>query len=233
MIGVRGFTILLLLDLAGCAELVELRDEVKALRKEGQEQGKRIEKLQAQMEDGFRIALCRPEIRQLLEDVRKECSALPVTDPTKPPEMGICDTKKIKPAVISADPEHKGRFLKFMSGLRHEATYFRPSATLIIGPRRERLERLASQPLLHNTLFLIVAHPVPGEPNPEAEAMKRAQVIRTLMAQTNSGIDQERIFIWIYAFPVSKNEIDFPIDQPMQGEPADLNRSVWVFRADC
>ena len=208
------------------AELSRVRFELRAIRKEQ-------EKQRAEMEDGFRVALCRPEIRQLLEDVSRECSPITIGPPGSQPQIGVCNTKKIAPAVISADPEHKGRFLKFMTFLRHEAFYMRSGATQVVRERRDRLEKLATQPLLRKTRFLIVSHPAHGEPDREAEAMNRAKAIATLMAQYNSEITDEHRSIWIYEFPVSKLEIDLAIDRPVAGEPSDLSRSVWVFRADC
>jgi hypothetical protein len=196
-------------------------------------QGQQLQELQNEVRDGFRVALCRPEVRQLLDDVRQECSRPPDSEAGQARDPGICDTKKIQPAVISADPEHKGRFLKFMSLLRHEAMYMRSGSTTIFQWRRERVRRLVGQALLRNTIFLIVAHPVPGQKNPTAEAMNRAQAIKSLLASENNEIDDSRVMIWIYEFPVGKSEVDFSIDLPGPAEPPDLARSVWVFRADC
>lgn len=221
-------------SLAGCgAEINELQAELARLRSELRVVRKEQEKQRVEMEDGFRVALCRPEIRQLLEDVARECTPITFGPPGSKPQIGVCDTNKIKPAVISADPEHKGRFLKFMTFLRHEAFYMRPGSTQVVSERRQRLEKLATQPLLRKTRFLIVSHPASSERNPAVEAMNRAEVIQSLLAQYNNEITEEHRTIWIYEFPISKLEIDLPIDRPVAGEPTDLSRSVWVFRADC
>lgn len=219
-----------LLSLTACVDLRPIMQELAALRSQLEQQNKRMDNAEHDMQDGFRIALCRPEIRQLLDDVRAECP---------PPNQAVnnaapmCETKQIHPAVISADPEHKGRFLKFMSMLRHEAFYMKKGATEIIKLRRERLDRLAGQPVLKNTTFLVVAHPATNDPERNVEAMKRAKVIADKLKQKNSEIDDQRITIWVYEFPVGRAEIDSASDRPGPGEPADFNMSVWVFRADC
>lgn len=220
----------LILTLIACVDLRPIKQELAALRVQIEGQTKRIETDEQDMQDGFRIALCRPEIRQLLDDVRAECTK---PDPAQKNAVAMCETKQIHPAVISADPEHKGRFLKFMSLLRHEAFYMKRGATEIIKFRRERLERLAGQPVLKNTTFLVVAHPAPGDLDRNVEAMKRAKIIADKLKLKNSEIDDLRITIWIYEFPVGRSEIDSITDRPGPGEPMDFNMSVWVFRADC
>jgi len=226
----RGLSWATLLAFTACVDLRPITQELAALRAQIEQQNKRFETVEQDMQDGFRIALCRPEIRQLLDDVRAECTK---PTPNQPTATAMCETKQIHPAVISADPEHKGRFLKFMSMLRHEAFYMKRGASEIIKFRRERLERLAGQPVLKNTTFLVVAHPAPGDPERNVEAMKRAKIIADKLKQKNSDIDDQRITIWIYEFPVGRAEIDSITDRPGPGEPADFNMSVWVFRADC
>lgn len=217
-----------------CIDIRPIQRDLASIRSLIQEQNKRITALDQEMHDGFRIALCRPEIRQLLDDVRTECT--PIVDPKSPDAKKIeltCDTKKIHPAVMSADPEHKGRFLKFMSLLRHEAFYMRPIAKDIFKHRRERLEKLAALPVLKSTVFLVVAHPVQGEAEGNVEALRRAKVIADRLRLSNPDITPERISIWVYAFAAGRSEIDNPADLPGAGEPTDMSQSVWVFRADC
>lgn len=225
------------LMLSACQDLGPIKKELESLRAVLELQNKSISTLDQEMQDGFRLALCRPEIRQLLEDVRTECKA--IVDPQAPKPVGkkddpaVCETKKIHPAVMSADPEHKGRFLKFMSLLRHEVFYMRKGAKEIVRSRRERLEKLAAQPVLKNTVFLVVAHPVPGDPEGNVGALRRAELIASKLKVLNPSITDERVTIWVYEFPVGKGEIDNQIDLPITGEPGDLNLSIWVFRADC
>lgn len=233
------FALLLSIGTLSCAdEFKELRSQLQDLSKQVRSIAKQVKTLEVETQDGFRVALCRPEVRQLLDDVSRECQPLPnavavVATQEKMSDVGMCDTKKIHPAVMSADPEHRGRFLKFMSLLRHEAAYLRPNMKEFIKPRRERIERLATQPLLKNTVFLIVAHPAQNEPDREVEAYKRAQLMAIKLAQYNDSIDSSRVRIWVYSFTAAKSEIDNPADLPELTEPADLSRSVWVFRADC
>lgn len=75
-----------------------------------------------------------------------------------------------------------------MTFLRHEAFYMRAGATQVVRERRDRLEKLATQPLRRKTRFLIVSHPAPGERNPEAEAMNGAKAIALLLSQYNNDI---------------------------------------------
>ncbi len=223
------------LSFLGCADYKALLRETESIRALVEAQNKRLVAMDQEMHDGFRIALCRPEIRQLLEDVRTECT--PIVDQKDPgarkAEPAMCETKKIHPAVMSADPEHKGRFLKFMTLLRHEAIYVRKGATEILKVRRDRLEKFAAMPVLKNTVILIVAHPLPKDQDANVEALRRAKMIARKIKQHNGNISDDKISIWIYSFPVNKDEIDNPVDLPSVGEVSDLVSSVWVFRADC
>jgi len=224
--------------MSSCADQKEFLRETQSIRGLIANQALRISALEQEVRDGFRVALCRPEIRQLLEDVRSECS--PLTDPKdtasrKAAEPAMCETKKIHPAVMSADPEHKGRFLKFMTLLRHEAIYIRKTAKEISQLRRERLEKFASMPVLKSTVILIVAHPLSPSKEVDAkiEALRRAKMIASKIGDHNPNITDDKIAIWIYSFPVGKEDIDNPVDLPGAGEVNDLASSVWVFRADC
>lgn len=224
--------------LSSCTDKKEILRETQSIRNLITAQTLRISALEREMSDGFRVALCRPEIRQLLDDVRSECS--PLSDPKdtasrKATEPAMCETKKIHPAVMSADPEHKGRFLKFMTLLRHEAIYVRKTAKEISQIRRERLEKFASMPVLRNTVILIVAHPLSPSKEIDAniEALRRAKMIESKIRTHNPNVTDDKISIWIYSFPIGKEDIDNPVDLPAAGEVTDLASSVWVFRADC
>lgn len=222
----QRFTFLALIFVAGILSCgacnAGLLDEIRELNEELKTLNARVTRLDTEVQDGFRLALCHPEVRQLLDDVRNECNAIET-----------CSTKMIHPAVMSADPKHKGRFLTFMSRLRHEAVYMRPSQLEFTKFRRERIERLATLPLLKNTTFLIVAHPVLNETNHHAEALRRAKLMAAKLSEYNKDINLSRIQIWIYSFDVSKADIENPADLPYLTEPTDLTRAVWVFRADC
>lgn len=67
------------LALPSCgAEIAELQAELFRVRLELRSVLKEQEKQRAEKEDGFRVALCRPEIRQLLEDVSRRRSSLQI-----------------------------------------------------------------------------------------------------------------------------------------------------------
>jgi hypothetical protein len=173
--------------------------------------------LQEQVNDGLTLALCNPELRQLLEDVQRECST----------SGGICTTKQIKPAVIAADPEHRGRFLKLMSHLPHEVLYIGKDTSDIDPDRTQRLSRLVRRALLKSTVFLVVSSPDTGEP----EAIRRAEVVEGTLLRAK--IPPAKIKRWIYAYPANKLDILRSSDQPSIGETKEVSRGVWVFRADC
>lgn len=198
----------------GCAAPDPRLDQILNLLKHQQEQ---IHWLQDQVNDGLTLALCNPELRQLLEDVQKECSS----------SGGICTTKQIKPAVIAADPEHRGRFLKMMSHLPHEVLYMGKDAVDIDPDRTQRLAKLVRRALLKSTVFLVVSSPEVSE----AEAIRRAEIIEGLLL--HAKVPPSKIKRWIYTFPANKLDILRSSDQPSIGETKELSRGVWVFRADC
>jgi hypothetical protein len=114
-----------------------------------------------------------------------------------------------------------------MAHLPHEVIYLGKEGTAIPQPRQERLIRIAKRALLDNTKFLIASSPESGQ----EEAERRARFIEYQLQEY--GIPTNRISRWIYAFPANKADIDRVVDQPALGETKDLNRGVWVFRADC
>lgn len=211
-----------LLLASGCAsndaELASLRTELAQQRAE-------LNQLRSEMNDGLTLALCSPELRQLLEDVQREC-----TQPSASPAasaVGQCTTKQIRPAVISADPEHRGRFLKLMSHLPHEVVYIAKGGTEVAPYRLDRLHRLVRRALLQNTVFLVVSSPEDGE----SESLRRAEMVERMLRQRQ--VDASKIRRWLYAYPATKLDIDRAADLPGLGESRDLFRGVWVFRADC
>ncbi len=205
----------LLAGAGGCGPT--LADRVDALQQLVEAQNEQLQRLRIEIGDGIGMAMCTPELSQLIEDVQRECEA----------QTETCTTKQIRPAVIAADPEHKGRFLKLMSHLRHEVFYFREGALQVVPFRAERLHKLLRSALLRNTQFLIVSSPESGE----AEAHRRARVME--QALVDRGIPRAKIRRWVYAFPQVKEEVERSIDLPGLGETRDLHRGVWVFRSDC
>lgn len=196
--------------------------QLRELRAQLDQQRQQLQRMESEINDGLSLALCRPELRQLLEDVQRECQT-----PTSGDDPVLCTTKQIRPAVIAADPEHRGRFLKMMSSLRHEVVYVPRGRSAVVRNREERLHRLAQQVLLRTTLFLVVSHSESGVD----EAVRRAEFIEGLL--TKEGVPRERLRRWIYSFPANRTDIERPTDRPGPGEPEDLTRGVWVFRADC
>jgi hypothetical protein len=199
----------------GCG--ASLAERVDALQQLVEAQSEQIQGLRQEIGDGIGLAMCTPELIQLIEDVQRECEA----------QSETCTTKQIRPAVIAADPEHKGRFLKLMSHLRHEVFYFREGAPQVVPFRAERLHKLLRSALLRNTQFLIVSSPESSE----AEAYRRARVMEQALVER--GIPRPKIRRWVYAFPAIKEEVERSIDLPGLGETRDLHRGVWVFRSDC
>lgn len=182
-------------------DLAQLKSDIQILRNT-------VVHVQTQVNDGLTLALCTPEVRQLLEDVQREC----VTE---------CTTKQIRTAVLSADPEHQGRFLKLMSHVPHEVLYVAQGASAAVPFRVERLERLIRPALLQSTRFIVVSSP---EVN-ASEAVRRAEIVERLL--TTRGIPAQTIRRWIYAFPARAADIIRPVDFPGLGETKELYRGVW------
>ncbi len=204
----------------GDAELTSLRAELAAQRAE-------LNQLRGEMNDGLTLALCSPELRQLLEDVQRECTQPGASSGTASPGVGQCTTKQIRPAVISADPEHRGRFLKLMSHLPHEVVYIAKGGTEVAPYRLDRLHRLVRRALLQSTVFLVVSSPEDGD----SESLRRAEMVERMLRERQ--VDTRKIRRWLYAYPATKQDIDRAADLPGLGESRDLFRGVWVFRADC
>lgn len=197
------------------AQIAEQEAKIQNLQKS-------VSELEGEMQDGLSLALCSTELRDLLESVRKECG-----EAGEGGGPAMCTTQQVRGSVMHADPEHKGRFLKFMSHLPHEVVYLAAGATEIPPHRLEKLERLARRAVLKNTVFLIVSSPESGV----REAEARAEVL--LQKLTSLNIPREKLWRWIYAFPANRAEIEKKSDLPGLGEDPRLNHGVWIFRADC
>ena len=206
-----------MLSFAGCAGNLEqqhneLEKSVHALNAE-------IQKLRREVSDGLTLALCPPELAELLSDVRRECTS-------RVEEK--CTTRQIRGAVIAADPDHRGRFLKLMSTLRHEVLYMNKDAPTFALFRENRLVQLTQTATLQNTQYIIVTSPEDGG---EVEASKRAQFVARELVKRS--IPRDKIQVWIYSFPAVRADIARKVDLPSIGETQQLSRGVWVFRADC
>ena len=77
---------------------------------------------QRQLQKGLALALCRPPVRQLIDDVAQVCK-----------REDVCLDQKIATLVGDADPTHLGKFVAMMSGQSHSVLYFTPKDTLIDG----------------------------------------------------------------------------------------------------
>jgi len=212
---------------AGCAAPA-LEQQVTELAAEVKRQQAEITQLRAEINDGLTLALCSPELRQLLEDVQRECAPDPyLSKRSGGQDVGQCTTKQIRPAVIAADPEHRGRFLKLMSHLPHEVVYIAHGGTEVAPYRMDRLHRLARRAILQSTVFLVVSSPEEDE----KEALRRAEMVERMLLERS--VPPAKVRRWLYAFPANRQDIDRAADQPGLGETRDLFRGVWVFRADC
>jgi hypothetical protein len=220
---IKGFiSALLLITLSGCKSDPVLVHQIDDLKRQLANHRAAITVLQSQVTDGLTLALCSPELKQLMDDVNKECMLAATRG-----EVGSCTTKQIRPAVIGADPEHRGRFLKLMSHLPHEVLYMANQASAVAPYRMTRLEQLAKPALLDNTVFLVVSSPELGD----TEAARRAKYVEDLL--TSRAIPSRRIRRWVYDFPANPKDIVRQSDLPGIAEAKELSRGVWVFRADC
>lgn len=178
--------------------------------------------LEAELQDGLSLALCSPELRQLLDNVKQECG-----HGAGATGAATCSTAQVRGSVIRADPEHKGHFLKFMSHLPHEVLYLSKGVTELPPHRLQRLQRLARRAVLKNTVFLVVASPQLNE----KDAEDRAALVEKSLLQLQ--VPADKLWRWLYDFQPNKAEIERKVDQPGLGEDARLQQGVWVFRADC
>jgi ribosomal protein S14 len=196
---------------------------------------------QKQLQKGLALALCRPPVRQLIDDVAQVCK-----------REDVCLDQKIATLVGDADPTHLGRFVAMMSGQTHSVLYFTPKDTLIDGLEGLYLQRLKRtlqpQPAwLDTTKFLVVSNlpPLPlgatsssklSTQDPQvARAERRGlQIIEKALDLTFPGgqkLRREQVLHWVYSFSLKKKEFLNTDDVPPVG--SDLAQSVWVFRIDC
>ena len=215
-------------------EIADLRDQVERMQR-CQVCGQR------QLQKGLALALCRPPVRQLIDDVAQVCK-----------REDVCLDQKIATLVGDADPTHLGKFVAMMSGQSHSVLYFTPKDTLIDGLEGVYLQRLKrtlqpQPPWLETTKFLVVSNlpPAPlGLPgtsklstqDPQvARAERRGlQIIEKILDLTFPGgqkLKREQVLHWVYSFSLKKREYLNPDDNPPVG--SDLSQSVWVFRIDC
>lgn len=203
-------------ELAGLrSDVDKLTDQVVGLRGD-------VDRLRLEVTDGFSLALCTSELRQLLDSVRKECGG---SGENNAPAQ--CSTTQVRGSVIKADPEHKGRFLKFMSHLPHEVLYIGEGVKELPSHRMLRFNALARRAILTNTVFLVVSSPESGQ----VEAERRAELLEQLLH--DKKVPSPKIWRWMYAFPATRLDIEKKADLPGIGEDQQLNHGVWVFRADC
>ena len=203
-------------------DLLVLKGEVAQLRKTADELTESVQTLSQQTNSGLSLALCSPEVKQLLEDVRKEC-----TVDLGNGEQPVCTNAQIGPAVLAADPQHRGRFFKMMSHIPHAVPYIGRGATVIPKHRLVQIEQLAKPVALEKTLYLVVTSPASGE----KEADRRAKIITQILRAY--GVERRRINTWKYKFGVDKKEFIRETDHPGFGEPNEPERGVWIFRTDC
>jgi hypothetical protein len=196
-------------------DMEKMTDELKGLRGD-------VERLRVEVTDGFSLALCTPELRQLLESVRMECGSQSANS-----LPGQCNTTQVRGSVMKADPEHKGRFLKFMSHLPHEVLYIGEGVKDLPSHRLLRFNGLARRAILTNTVFLVVSSPESGQ----GEAERRAALVEQLLLDRK--VPPAKIWRWVYTFPATKVDIEKKADLPGIGEDQQLNHGVWIFRADC
>src|SRR4051794_30109389 len=86
----RAIPVMLLgvLSPLGASCIPDLRPQLAELRTTVDKQRREIEQLRVEVNDGLTLALCSPELRQLLENVTKECT--PAADSREPAQ---CTTR--------------------------------------------------------------------------------------------------------------------------------------------
>lgn len=153
LLGLLGMSALLgVSGLGGCfaEEVAELRGKVERLETCQQ-------CAQTQLSQGLAIALCRPPVRQLIDDVAQVCK-----------REDVCLDQQISTLVGDADPTHSGKFITMMDQQRHTVLYFSAKDLFIDGPEgmfTQRLRRMVqpTPPWLPATRFLVVSN-LPPQP---------------------------------------------------------------------
>lgn len=232
----RGLLLVAGMFVAGC-----YAEDIADLRKQ-------MEKIQhcqicthRQMQKGLALALCKPPVRQLIDDVAQVCK-----------REDICLDQKIATLVGDADPTHLGQFVRLMSAQVHTALYFTGKDTLIDGVEGVYLQRLRrtlqpQPPWLETTKFLVVSNlpPQPSgpvlagklstqDPNVARAERRGLQVIEKILEMSFPGgqkLRRDQVLHWIYSWSLKPREYLFADDQVPVG--SHISQSVWVFRIDC
>lgn len=228
--GQAALLLALALQHHGCflEELAEVKREVEQLKAHNQA-------LDKQLRLGWANALCRDEVRLLLQRVRKDCGKT------------RCLNRKIATAVSEVDPTHQGYFATMMSSQRHEVFYLREQEKTLDPSYRRRLHDLVQAPWLPTTDFLVVSNlasptapgrPRSDEPSREEQAAERRglllieEMLRLEFPESDPAkIAKERVIHWVFGFTIKKAERMSMDDLPPPGR--ELKNSVWVFRVDC
>ncbi len=219
----------LLMGVIGCAttgEFDALTQKVTALQQQQAATAQQVETFNRELQQAWAMLFCGSEMAQLIDDVRRECAG----DPVEPlPAGGSCSAESIAPAVIDADPAHRGMFLSVVSKAPHEA--FPVAAGADLTDFRQRRLDLLLQKRLRATRILVVARMNPKDKDQKHAAIERAQVLITRLLTL--GIDKREIRRWTYSFPMTKQEQAQYLSQIHSAEPHDLNNGVWVFLVNC
>lgn len=216
----RPLVTMWILFVVGCWSHEQLGTKIKLLED-------RISEMESEMREGWANALCRPEVRQLVQEVSNECKK----------SDGVCTKQAIGAAVDKLDPTGHGHFVALMTSQRHEVVYLRAGTGELEDRVSQRLKRLVSPRWLPTTRFLIIAN-FHGDKD-YLEAGERAeQLIKIIRSYSFDGYQNQRvgkgqILTWYYAFTLHSDESLMIQDRPPPSWDEAFSHGVWIFRLDC
>lgn len=239
-----GFTMALMLGVSiqlhhtGCAHALAAGDRDGLAANRDTELTSLHERVKV-LEACLPLLACGPELRSLIQGVRKLCSEPSSSTDRTSNSPAECREQDIKVALAMAERELETKSIgtKLLRLLRHEVLYPNAEGNIVASQRLQRLATLAKERLLPSTRFLVVA----GGPG----AMIRIGAVQALLREY--GI-KDRDIVMEAEHPVTIERFERPwnlrlgvtwaqlpaVDRPVPpAESRELDRAVYVFRTDC
>lgn len=190
----------------------------------------------------YELLACPPDLRHFMTRLRNECAAQ-VQGRQKRAQAGdslaqVPCAKSLLPEWWFSDVEESMHLdaSKRLQELPHAVIHFSKGAagardkTSEGTKRLSRLQEIASGPYLNFTRFLLITAEESGDNNADDRLAQVRNLLRTKLGVPEGQID--RPLKWLLA--KTADALRYPVfDQPVQGEPKDLTRTVYIIRIDC
>lgn len=217
-----------LLPFLGCAsfeEFGQLSRRVAVTEEQQQLFAARLEETNQELQRAWALLFCGNAMAQLMDDVKRECAS----DAQDSTEAGAsCSAESVAPAVVDADPAHRGLFLSVIKNASYEALPI--GSTELTDFRRQQLDSLLKK-RMRQSRVLVVARMNPKEKNRRQAALKRARVVVDGLHAL--GVIEKDITTWSYSFPMTPAEKTQYQGQIHSAEPHDVDSGVWVILVNC